>query len=134
MCYYNTNNIFIINNPIKSFHLAEGPGGFIEATAFIRNIPDDVYYGMTLMNKDGNIPGWKKAEKMIIQAENDVRKIYSEAKSVAAESQRIMSEAEQADRQSEKSISEARKIMQTAIDMNIESKRIRKDIEEKKED
>jgi len=62
---YNTHNIFINNNPIKSFHLAEGPGGFIEATAFIRNIPDDVYYGMTLMNKDGNIPGWKKAEKMI---------------------------------------------------------------------
>ena len=62
---YNTHNIFLSNKPIKSFHLAEGPGGFIEATAYIRNNPQDKYYGMTLINKDGNIPGWKKAEAII---------------------------------------------------------------------
>ena len=62
---YNTHTIFTNNNPIKSFHLAEGPGGFIEATAYIRNNQNDVYYGMTLIDTNGNIPGWKKAENII---------------------------------------------------------------------
>ena len=31
---------------IKSFHLAEGPGGFIEAINNLRNNRNDVYYGM----------------------------------------------------------------------------------------
>ena len=40
--------------PFKStdmncFHLAEGPGGFIEAMTHLRNNKDDKYYGMTLM-------------------------------------------------------------------------------------
>jgi len=68
---YNIHNIFLSNNtPIKSFHLAEGPGGFIEATAYIRNNSNDVYYGMTLIDKDGNIPGWKKAEEMLMKYKN----------------------------------------------------------------
>ena len=51
-----------ITNKIKSFHLAEGPGGFIEALVKIRNNPDDIYYGMTLINDtDENVPGWKKS-------------------------------------------------------------------------
>jgi len=63
-------NVFSITDkyhmPIKTFHLAEGPGGFIEATAKLRNNPKDEYYGMTLLNKkDSSIPGWKKSEKFL---------------------------------------------------------------------
>jgi len=43
---------------IKSFHLAEAPGGFIEATSFLRKNPNDTYFGITLSNKH-NIPSWK---------------------------------------------------------------------------
>ncbi len=67
---YNTHNIFTNNNAIKSFHLAEGPGGFIEATAYIRNNQNDIYYGMTLIDTNGNIPGWKKAEHIIKKYKN----------------------------------------------------------------
>jgi 23S rRNA U2552 (ribose-2'-O)-methylase RlmE/FtsJ len=51
--------------PIRSFHLAEGPGGFIEAMVFLRNESRDRYIGMTLQDpgrNDPNIPGWKKSE------------------------------------------------------------------------
>ena len=34
---------------IRSFHLAEGPGGFIEALANTRNNPHDVYVGITIL-------------------------------------------------------------------------------------
>ena len=34
---------------ICTFHLAEGPGGFIEAVSKLRNNPDDIYYGITLL-------------------------------------------------------------------------------------
>ena len=43
---------------IKTFHLAEAPGGFIEATSFLRNNKNDEYFGITLSNKH-NIPSWK---------------------------------------------------------------------------
>ena len=47
---------------IKTFHLAEGPGGFIEATNYYRNNKNDVYYGMSLNDPlDQNVPGWSKA-------------------------------------------------------------------------
>ena len=47
----------------KTFHLAEGPGGFIEAIVKMRNNPNDVYYGMTLLNsQDINVPGWNKSK------------------------------------------------------------------------
>lgn len=62
---YNFHSIFKNNMPIKSFHLAEGPGGFIEATAFLRNNPNDVYYGMTLIDSNSNVPNWSKAEHML---------------------------------------------------------------------
>jgi 23S rRNA U2552 (ribose-2'-O)-methylase RlmE/FtsJ len=59
-------NIFNLNydKPIKTFHLAEGPGGFIEALASTRKCPSDSYIGMTLQdnNNDHNIPAWKKSE------------------------------------------------------------------------
>jgi 23S rRNA U2552 (ribose-2'-O)-methylase RlmE/FtsJ len=49
--------------PCKSFHLAEGPGGFIEAMAYMRKNPQDVYYGMTLIDDTNqNVPGWRKSK------------------------------------------------------------------------
>jgi len=50
---------------MKSFHLAEGPGGFIEALSFIRNNKEDQYYGMTLIDDDNNVPSWKKTKSFI---------------------------------------------------------------------
>tara|TARA_Y100000816_G_scaffold159113_1_gene113735 strand:- start:6295 stop:7482 length:1188 start_codon:yes stop_codon:yes gene_type:complete len=50
--------------PISSFHLAEGPGGFIEAIISLRKNPKDSYYGMTLIGDDANIPGWNKNSQL----------------------------------------------------------------------
>jgi 23S rRNA U2552 (ribose-2'-O)-methylase RlmE/FtsJ len=50
---------------INTFHLAEGPGGFIEATSHIRKNTNDVYYGMTLINDDPGCPGWKKSNSFL---------------------------------------------------------------------
>lgn len=60
-------NTFHINytEPITTFHLAEGPGGFIEAIVKMRNSKEDTYVGMTLLDENrkfANIPGWKKSE------------------------------------------------------------------------
>lgn len=50
------------DNNIITFHLAEGPGGFIEATNFIRKNPEDNYFGITLLDdENGNVPGWRKS-------------------------------------------------------------------------
>ena len=52
--------------PIKSFHLAEGPGGFIEALTYIRFNNQDQYYGMTLIDEtNSNVPGWRKANAFL---------------------------------------------------------------------
>lgn len=67
---YNKHDIFVNNIPIKSFHLAEGPGGFIEATAYIRDNSNDNYYGMTLINDKTNTPNWKKAENVLKKYKN----------------------------------------------------------------
>lgn len=77
-------NVFNIpnkfDNDIKTFHLAEGPGGFIEATAKLRNNPNDIYYGMTLLNKkDNSIPGWKKSEKFL-KTHKNVKLEYAASK------------------------------------------------------
>ena len=49
--------------PIRTFHLAEGPGGFIEAMSHIRNCKTDSYIGMTILDDaDPTIPAWKKTE------------------------------------------------------------------------
>ena len=55
----------ILIPPIKTFHIAEGPGGFIEATSYMRKNPDDAYYGMTLINDDPGCPGWKKSNTFL---------------------------------------------------------------------
>lgn len=57
---------------IKTFHLAEGPGGFIEAIANLRLSKEDKYYGITLLdNKDDtNIPSWKKSANFLKEFEN----------------------------------------------------------------
>jgi len=62
---------------IKTFHLAEGPGGFIEAIARLRlqeSKVDDTYYGMTLLDdkNDTNIPSWKKSSDFLKEFENNV--------------------------------------------------------------
>lgn len=59
-------------HPINSFHLAEGPGGFIEAISTLRKNKNDIYIGMTLMDEhnDPNIPGWKKTNTFLKQNPN----------------------------------------------------------------
>lgn len=49
------------SEPIKTVHLAEGPGGFIEGIVNIRKNINDTYYGITLIDKNKEIPGWKRS-------------------------------------------------------------------------
>lgn len=57
-------NHYSFNFPkeMNSFHLAEGPGGFIEALSYYRKNVKDNYIGMTLMDKSEDVPKWKKYE------------------------------------------------------------------------
>ena len=61
---FNLLNIEYSQTKISTFHLAEGPGGFIEAIVMTRLAINenntDTYYGMTLIDTDENVPGWKK--------------------------------------------------------------------------
>ena len=50
---------------ISSFHLCEGPGGFIESLANTRSNINDYYYGMTLESTNSNIPGWNKSYEIL---------------------------------------------------------------------
>lgn len=69
-------NIDLTSNAMTSFHLAEGPGGFVEALITYREINNtinskDIYYGMTLINDDDeNIPGWKKSNYFLNKYKN----------------------------------------------------------------
>jgi 23S rRNA U2552 (ribose-2'-O)-methylase RlmE/FtsJ len=67
---YNLFNILDYDRPINTFHLAEGPGGFIEATMFLRNNKKDNYYGMTLIDKNNSVPGWKKSKNFLEKFQN----------------------------------------------------------------
>ena len=62
-------NIFDLkfeSKPINTFHIAEGPGGFIEAIVNTRNCNHDNYTGMTILNDiDPNIPAWKKSDSFL---------------------------------------------------------------------
>jgi 23S rRNA U2552 (ribose-2'-O)-methylase RlmE/FtsJ len=75
----------ILHEPknMKSFHLAEGPGGFIEALIHIRSklssssssviqCQNDLHYGMTLLNADSSCPGWKKSKGFLEMHRNRV--------------------------------------------------------------
>ena len=55
------------SSPIKTFHIAEGPGGFIEAFVNKRKNINDIYTGITLLDDihDVNIPAWKKSEQFL---------------------------------------------------------------------
>ena len=50
---------------INTFHLAEGPGGFIEAFVSLRKNKLDTYHAMTLIDENVNVPGWKKSENFL---------------------------------------------------------------------
>lgn len=58
--------------PIRTFHLAEGPGGFIEAVVNLRKNPYDTYIGMTIQDNknDGTIPTWKKSDHFLLSNPN----------------------------------------------------------------
>jgi 23S rRNA U2552 (ribose-2'-O)-methylase RlmE/FtsJ len=58
--------------PIQSFHLAEGPGGFIEALTHLRKCKTDRYIGMTILDDkhDTNIPAWKKSQRFLAENSN----------------------------------------------------------------
>ena len=53
--------------PMNSFHLAEGPGGFIEALVQMRNNINDKYVGMSILDESNGtaIPGWKKSKQFL---------------------------------------------------------------------
>jgi 23S rRNA U2552 (ribose-2'-O)-methylase RlmE/FtsJ len=75
----NTFDFLNDRNPIQSFHLAEGPGGFIEAFNYKRKNPADIYYGMTLINDNSNIPSWKKASH-ILNSNKNIKLEYGASK------------------------------------------------------
>ena len=61
------------SNSIVSVHIAEGPGGFIEAIRYIRKgCLEDHAFGMTLVKYDKNqyknvhVPGWQKSNQFLI--------------------------------------------------------------------
>ena len=61
--YSNIKTVNTSTIPIQTFHLAEGPGGFIEAIVNIRNNPNDKYIGMTIIDEMNDcIPSWKKSD------------------------------------------------------------------------
>ena len=71
---YPKNRALIMNqNKIRVAHIAEGPGGFMEAIInfrkkyinnFRRSSMDDIF-GITLRSTDKEIPGWKKANMFL---------------------------------------------------------------------
>jgi 23S rRNA U2552 (ribose-2'-O)-methylase RlmE/FtsJ len=67
-----TFNLKFDSKPINTFHLAEGPGGFIEAIANHRKCIYDNYIGMTILDdkNDPNIPSWKKTETFLKRTQN----------------------------------------------------------------
>ena len=63
--------IFFVDR-MRTFHLAEGPGGFIEAICNKRDNPEDEYYGMTIIldENDDNVPAWHKTSNFLSQHPN----------------------------------------------------------------
>jgi hypothetical protein len=51
-----------IKEKVRTLHLAEGPGGFIEGWRYYRDYyKNDVLYGITLISDSKEIPSWKKS-------------------------------------------------------------------------
>lgn len=51
---------------MRTFHLAEGPGGFIEALCDLRKNSGDIHYGMTLTDPSNqSVPGWGDSETFL---------------------------------------------------------------------
>jgi len=63
---------FCFPKVMRSFHLAEGPGGFIEAIQYSRKNNKDVYYGMTLLDNNRDIPLWNKCEKNLMKGNSNI--------------------------------------------------------------
>ena len=63
---------FSFAEKINTFHLAEGPGGFIEAISNFRKNNNDFYVGMSLLDdkNDPNIPSWKKSDAFLKENPN----------------------------------------------------------------
>lgn len=61
---YASDKLLYDNSKINTLHLAEGPGGFIEAVKDIRNNKNDNYYGISLQTAE-NIPGWDKSVEFL---------------------------------------------------------------------
>lgn len=61
------NDTITTANNMKCFHIAEGPGGFIEAFVNRRQCREDLYVGMTLLEdkNDTNIPTWSKSMEFL---------------------------------------------------------------------
>lgn len=61
----------LLNKDFKSFHLAEGPGGFIEALIFLKlQQPlqphiSTIHYGMTLQSTNIDVPSWKRSQDFL---------------------------------------------------------------------
>jgi hypothetical protein len=58
-----------INSPIRTAHLAEGPGGFIEAVCRYRKLLGhykDQIFGITLRSLEKEIPGWGKSDYFLL--------------------------------------------------------------------
>lgn len=68
----NTFGLRFDSKPIHTFHIAEGPGGFIEAIVNMRNCSHDTYTGMTILDdkSDPNIPAWKKTQSFLQKHSN----------------------------------------------------------------
>jgi 23S rRNA U2552 (ribose-2'-O)-methylase RlmE/FtsJ len=65
--YYRVLDNIYFQNDLSTFHLAEGPGGFVEAIYFLRNklrsTNNDIYEAITLDPKKNCIPSWNKLQR-----------------------------------------------------------------------
>ena len=55
---------------INTFHLAEGPGGFVEAMINFRRNKLDNVYAMTLISSNKDIPNWNKIKYFVKRNDN----------------------------------------------------------------
>lgn len=59
-------DLFSGQEPMRSLHLAEGPGGFVEACVDARPTRgDDLHVGMTLAADGEGTPGWRRARRFL---------------------------------------------------------------------